>query len=209
MRPCVSCTPEPASLARVISSAPPRQARSGRAAKCRQRMGAHAQRARKCVCLARRSAFAARTRAVSTRSTQQTVSAAASHRQQVAARGIERRRDDVPFLQASAPPRVSHAGSKTGVACGLLLAFFGHCGNVSLKSGSCDTPGHVASVGVPSDRKILKSWSISEAPGKSGRWLSISTKMQPTDLQKRRQRVSAACQAPATPATHHRSTGVL
>ena len=63
--------------------------------------------------------------------------------------------------------------------------FFCHCGNVSLKSGSCDTPGHVDSVGVPSARKILNSWSISESPGNSGLWLIISTKMQPIDLFER------------------------
>ena len=71
--------------------------------------------------------------------------------------------------------------------------FFCHCGNVSLKSGSCDTPGHVASVGVPSTRKILNSWSISESPGNSGLWLIISTKMQPMDLYERRGQAQRLC----------------
>ena len=36
-------------------------------------------------------------------------------------------------------------------------------------------------MGVPSTLKILKSSSISESPGKSGFWFTISTKMQPMD----------------------------
>ena len=71
--------------------------------------------------------------------------------------------------------------------------FFCHCGNVSLKSGSCDTPGHVDSVGVPSVRKILNSWSISESPGNSGLWLIISTNMQPIDLFDRGSNAQACC----------------
>jgi len=79
-----------------------------------------------------------------------------------------------------------------------------HCGNVGLKSGSVDTPGHDCSVGVPNALlvtrgehatigeaagrrvrthwKILKIWSISESPGNNGiPRMTISAMIVPTD----------------------------
>jgi hypothetical protein len=147
-----------------------------------------------------------------------------AHRKQVAAGCAERGRHRVPLLQVSVRACArersarcvrSRAESARALRC--------HCGKVLLKSGSCDTPGQDVSVGVPSVlqraqrryasalmhkpqheslqavisktyRKILNSSSISESPGKSGRWLIISTKMQPMDLRVAEQKRCQRCE---------------
>merc|ERR1719446_1227282 len=55
-----------------------------------------------------------------------------------------------------------------------------HFGKVGLKSGRSETPGQIASVGVPNFWKILKAVSISESPAKSGAPVAISARMHPT-----------------------------
>merc|ERR1711907_156256 len=72
-----------------------------------------------------------------------------------------------------------------GTICACVLRIlaqpFGcHFGKVGLKSGSSESPGHMASVGVPSFWKILKEVSISESPGKSGDPVAISANIHPT-----------------------------
>merc|ERR1719262_1337472 len=55
----------------------------------------------------------------------------------------------------------------------------GHFGKDALKSGSSDSPGQIASVGVPSFWNILKIVSISESPANSGCPVAISPMTQP------------------------------
>merc|ERR1719333_969977 len=56
-----------------------------------------------------------------------------------------------------------------------------HLGNAPLKLDSRDTPGQLASEGVPHTMNILNSWSISDSPGNSGVREMSSAKMVPTD----------------------------
>ena len=39
---------------------------------------------------------------------------------------------------------------------------------LTLNSGSCDTPGQLRSLGAPTRRNILFSWSSTSLPGNSG-----------------------------------------
>mmetsp|Transcript_121292 Transcript_121292/g.368789 ORF Transcript_121292/g.368789 Transcript_121292/m.368789 type:complete len:251 (+) Transcript_121292:184-936(+) len=80
--------------------------------------------------------------------------------------------------------RRSRSSMPSGPTCCAVLRIAaqprpGHLGNVGLKSGSSETPGHVCSVGVPSFWKILKIVSISESPQKRGAPVAISALMQP------------------------------
>mmetsp|Transcript_4572 Transcript_4572/g.14810 ORF Transcript_4572/g.14810 Transcript_4572/m.14810 type:complete len:294 (+) Transcript_4572:800-1681(+) len=55
----------------------------------------------------------------------------------------------------------------------------GYTGNSGSNSGRLVTPGQVSSLGVPSNLKILVSSSATVCPGKSGRPVAISAKIQP------------------------------
>lgn len=87
------------------------------------------------------------------------------------------------------------SGSAPGTASLRSVGF--HLGKLALYSGSEVQPLQMSSVGVPRylsediisakredssegrNLKIRKSWSISESPGKRGRFVIISAKMQP------------------------------
>lgn len=56
-----------------------------------------------------------------------------------------------------------------------------HLGKVDWNAGSEQRVGAAAGVGVPRARNVLKSWSISDSPVKSGLPVIISAKMQPAD----------------------------
>merc|ERR1711879_445246 len=69
--------------------------------------------------------------------------------------------------------RMSCSSNSTPVCpnCARVLRMFSHpfgfhLGKVDLKSGNSESPGHMASVGVPNFWKILKAVSISESPAK-------------------------------------------
>ena len=62
-----------------------------------------------------------------------------------------------------------------------LSGLYFHFGKVDLKFGRSRPSGQWEAVGVPMTWNILKIWSISESPLKSGRLLTSSAKMQPID----------------------------
>ena len=81
---------------------------------------------------------------------------------------------NIIFLKRSCP-----SAHKFGHA---LAAFWaGHWGNVGLKSGREETPGHIDSLGVPRSLKMRNSISISLSPGHRGRLFASSAKMHPMD----------------------------
>lgn len=54
-------------------------------------------------------------------------------------------------------------------------------GKVFFQSGRDVTPGQIVSSGLPRERKILKSSSISESPGHKARLVIISAIIVPED----------------------------
>lgn len=79
------------------------------------------------------------------------------------------------ILQSKLKPR----GSKTGQrVCTGLPSYFGKS---SWYSGRSTIDGQIWGVGVPKSLNILMSWSDSFFPGKRGRPVAISAKMQPAD----------------------------
>ena len=143
-----ACIPKPPAYVAISPSAPRRPRRP--LAPGHRRRGGTSPRARIRACWARTPAFAAQRKQGRLSGCTDAAQTGRTHRQQVAARGTQRRHDGGPLLQAAWAERTSQLSAVPSSPTPLARALRAHCGNVFLKSGSCDTPGHDASVGVPS-----------------------------------------------------------